>query len=173
MSPIFPPSCRLGRLPRSSCSWINCATVPVRACILIALEGGDAETRAELSVALARKLRSDREFSHVGNGEEVTAARDREFLFAHRYLLSAAVTPEHFTPSGLEESMQETVADLASPEGLTLQDVAVRDPTGEMLTVIDQLLPHSGAAAQGRCVDVGGRRTHTADRGDGRGGFRH
>lgn len=107
--------------------------------ILIALQGGDAQTRAELSAVLARKLRSDREFSHVGNGDQVTAARDREFLFAHRYLLSNAVTPEHFTASGLEESMQETVADLASPEGLTLQELAVHDPTGEMLTVIDQL----------------------------------
>jgi predicted exporter len=107
--------------------------------ILIALQGGDAQTRAELSAVLARKLRSDREFSHVGNGDQVTAARDREFLFAHRYLLSNAVTPEHFTASGLKESMQETVADLASPEGLTLQELAVHDPTGEMLTVIDQL----------------------------------
>jgi predicted exporter len=107
--------------------------------ILIALQGGDAETRAELSAVLARMLRSDREFSHVGNGDQVTAAHDREFLFAHRYLLSNAVTPEHFTASGLKESMQETVADLASPEGLTLQELAIHDPTGEMLTVIDQL----------------------------------
>jgi predicted exporter len=107
--------------------------------ILIALQGGDAETRAEVSAVLARELRSDREFSHVGNGDQVAAARDREFLFVHRYLLSNAVTPEHFTASGLKESMQETVADLASPEGLTLQGLAVRDPTGEMLTVIDQL----------------------------------
>jgi len=107
--------------------------------ILIALQRGDAETRAKLSVVLARKLRSDREFSHVGNGDQVTADRDREFLFAHRYLLSNAVTPEHFTASGLKESMQETVTDLASPEGLTLQGLVVHDPTGEMLTVIDQL----------------------------------
>jgi predicted exporter len=107
--------------------------------ILIALEGGDVETRVRLSAALAHRLRSDREFSNVGNGEELTAARDREFLFTHRYLLSEAVTPEHFTPSGLKQSMQDTVADLASPEGLTLQGLAVRDPTGEMLTVIDRL----------------------------------
>ena len=107
--------------------------------LLIALERGDVGTRARLSAALAHRLRSDREFSNVGNGDEVTAARDREVLFAHRYLLSEAVTPEHFSPSGLKQSMQETVADLASPEGLTLQGLAVRDPTGEMLTVIDQL----------------------------------
>lgn len=107
--------------------------------LLIALEKGDVETRAALSTALARRLRSDREFSNVGNGEEATAARDQEFLFAHRYLLSEAVTPQRFSPAGLKEALQQTVADLASPEGLTLQGLAVRDPTGEMLTVIDQL----------------------------------
>ena len=37
--------------------------------LLIALEGGDVETRAELSAALAAALRGDREFSNVGNGE--------------------------------------------------------------------------------------------------------
>jgi predicted exporter len=107
--------------------------------ILIALEGGDIETRAQLSAALAHRLRRDREFSNIGNGEEVTADRDREFLFAHRYLLSGAVTAQHFTPAGLEESMQDTVADLASPEGLALQSLVVRDPTGELLAVLDQL----------------------------------
>jgi predicted exporter len=107
--------------------------------ILIALEGGDIETRAKLSAALAHMLRRDREFSSVGNGEEVTADRDREFLFAHRYLLSRPVTPEHFAPAGLKESMRDTVADLASPEGLALQSLVVRDPTGEMMAVIDQL----------------------------------
>jgi predicted exporter len=107
--------------------------------LLIALEGGDGETRARLSAALAQTLRTDREFSNVGNGEAVTADRDREFLFAHRYLLSGSVTPEHFTPAGLEESMRDTVADLASPEGLALQSLVVRDPTGEMLAVIEQL----------------------------------
>ena len=107
--------------------------------ILIALEGGDIETRAELSEALARALRSNRAFSNVGNGEAATAERDRALLFSHRYLLSAAVTPGRFTVAGLKESLQDTVADLASPEGLSLQSLVVRDPTGEMLAVIDQL----------------------------------
>ena len=107
--------------------------------LLIALAGGDIEARAELSEALALALRGDREFSNVGNGDSATADRDREFLFAHRYLLSDAVTPEHFTAAGLKASMQDTVADLASPEGLALQSLVVRDPTGEMLAVIDQL----------------------------------
>jgi predicted exporter len=107
--------------------------------LLIALEGGDVETRAELSAALARALRRDHEFSSVGNGDAATADRDREFLFAHRYLLSPQVTHEHFTAEGLKKALQETVADLASPEGLALQSLVARDPTGEMLAVMDRL----------------------------------
>ena len=67
------------------------------------------------------------------------AERDRELLFSHRYLLSPAVTPGRFTAAGLKESLEDTVADLASPEGLALQSLVVRDPTGEMLAVVDQL----------------------------------
>ncbi|HEX4152408.1 MAG TPA: MMPL family transporter [Steroidobacteraceae bacterium] len=107
--------------------------------MMIALEGGDGETRARLSVALAGSLRGDRRFSTVGNGRQVTAERDREVLFAHRYLLSEAVTPQHFTAAGLKQAIENTIADLASPLGLALGPLAARDPTGEMLAVIEQL----------------------------------
>ncbi len=107
--------------------------------ILIALRRGEVETRAKLSAALAQTLRSGREFSTVGNGEELTAQHDREFLFAHRYLLSEAVTRQRFTAAGLREAIEDTVADLASSAGLALQSLTARDPTGEMLAVIDQL----------------------------------
>src|SRR5258707_9561753 len=61
---------------------------PASRLILIAIEGGDAGTRARVSVAAASRLRRDPQFSSVQNGEPVTAERDREFLFQHRYLLS-------------------------------------------------------------------------------------
>src|ERR1700731_3667909 len=56
---------------------------PASRLILIAIEGGDAASRAGVSVAMARRLRSDRQFSSVNNGEPVTAERDREYLFQH------------------------------------------------------------------------------------------
>src|ERR1700693_6190934 len=61
---------------------------PASRLLLIALEGGDAETRARVSLAMARRLRNDAAFSSVENGETLTASRDRDFLFTHRYLLS-------------------------------------------------------------------------------------
>jgi len=65
--------------------------------------------------------------------------RDRAFLFDHRYLLSAAVTPERFTVAGLRAAIQDTIDLLASPVGLLVKDMLPQDPTGEMVEIINQL----------------------------------
>jgi predicted exporter len=112
---------------------------PASRLILIAIEGGDAASRARVSVAMARRLRSQRQFSSVNNGEPVTAERDREFLFQHRYLLSDTVTAARFSESGLHAAIADTLDALASPAGLMLKSLLPNDPTGEMLHIIDQL----------------------------------
>jgi predicted exporter len=112
---------------------------PASRLILIAIEGGDAGARARVSVAMASRLRRDRQFSSVNNGEPVTAERDREFLFQHRYLLSDRVTAARFSVPGLRAAIEETLEDLASPAGLMLKSLLPNDPTGEMLHIIDQL----------------------------------
>src|SRR3984957_5950490 len=112
---------------------------PASRLILIALERGDARARAQVSVAMASRLRRDPQFSSVNNGEPVTAQRDREFLFQHRYLLSDRVTAARFAPAGLHDAIGETIDDLASPAGLLLKSLLPNDPTGEMLHIIDQL----------------------------------
>src|SRR5579859_7352788 len=112
---------------------------PASRLLLIGLEGGDSQARARVSLGLARRLRSDTAFSSVENGEELTAARDRDFLFAHRYLLSDAVDAKHFSAAGLRSAIEDTIDGLASPAGLLLKSLLPRDPTGEMLRIIDQL----------------------------------
>jgi predicted exporter len=112
---------------------------PTSRLILIALERGDAAARAQISRGLAARLRSDAEFSSVNNGEDAAADRDREFIFENRYVLSEAVTPQRFTVPGLRTALEETVADLASSEGLLIASLAPRDPTGETLRVVEQL----------------------------------
>ena len=112
---------------------------PASRLILIALQGGDAEGRARIAVAMAAVLRTDREFSSVNDGEDATADLDRNFLFEHRYVLSEAVTPQRFTPAGLRSALEETLADLASPEGLLIKSLTPRDPTGETMRVVEQL----------------------------------
>jgi predicted exporter len=112
---------------------------PASRLMLMAIEGGDAASRAQLSMSLADQLRSNAAFLAVNNGEPVNEARDREFLFNHRYLLSEAVTPQHFTVSGLASSIDDTIALLASPAGLLAKSLLSQDPTGEALQVIGQL----------------------------------
>jgi len=133
---------------------------PAARLILIALEHGDTATRAALSIAMAQRLRLDREFSNINNGEQLTAERDRDFLFRHRYLLSENVAAERFSAAGLKSALEETIADLASPEGLVMKSLVPHDPTGEMLQIIDQLARTAGPPSRdGVWVSADGRRT--------------
>ena len=107
--------------------------------ILIGIEGAAPAERARISLAMGRRLRTDPQFVAVNNGEPVGLDRDRELLFDHRYLLSEAVKPDRFTPEGLRGAIQETLDLLASPMGMLAKSLLPRDPTGEMLQIIDQL----------------------------------
>ena len=107
--------------------------------ILVGIEGSDGPTRARLSKQTAQRLRADPVFASVSNGEPVNNERDRAFLFDHRYLLSPAVTPERFSAEGLHAALSDSIDLLASPAGLLLKSLLPRDPTGEMVQLLDQL----------------------------------
>ncbi|HEY0768101.1 MAG TPA: MMPL family transporter [Steroidobacteraceae bacterium] len=113
---------------------------PAAHLILVALEGGaDARTRAQLSAQLARQLRSDPDFVAVNNGDAAGLEKDRAFLFSHRYLLSETATPQRFTVAGLRAAISDSLDALATPEGALLKALFTRDPTGEMLAILDAL----------------------------------
>jgi predicted exporter len=114
--------------------------------ILVGIEGADAPTRAKLSKQIAQQLRADAAFVSVNNGEPVSAGRDRAFLFNHRYLLSPAVTPARFSVDGLHAALSDSIDLLASPAGLLVKSLLPRDPTGEMVQLLDQI--NSGARPQ-------------------------
>ena len=107
--------------------------------IIAAIEGADAPVRARLSADLTRRLRADAEFLGVENGDAASAQRDEAFLFAHRYLLSSTVTPERFSVAGLKAAIGDTIDLLASPAGMLAKSLLPSDPTGEMMTLLDQL----------------------------------
>ena len=107
--------------------------------ILVGIEGADAPTRARLSRQIAKRLRADRTFVSVDNGEPVNTERDRSFLFNNRYLLSPAVTPARFSVDGLHASLSDSIDLLASPAGLLIKSILPRDPTGEMVQLLEQL----------------------------------
>jgi predicted exporter len=112
---------------------------PASRLILIAIEQGDAASRARVSLGLVERLRKEAAFSSVNNGEAVAGQRDREFLFQHRYVLSEAVNAQRFTAAGLNSAIRETIDSLASPAGLLFKSLLPRDPSGELLNIIDQL----------------------------------
>lgn len=107
--------------------------------ILVGIEGADPSIRARLSRQTAQRLRSDPAFVTVNNGEPVNTERDRAFLFDHRYLLSPAVTPARFDAAGLREALGDSIDLLASPAGLMVKSLLPRDPTGEMMRMLEQL----------------------------------
>ena len=117
--------------------------------ILVGIEGADAPTRARLSRQIAGQLRADTAFVTVNNGEPVNSERDRAYLFNNRYLLSPAVTPERFSPAGLHAALSDSIELLTSPAGLLVKSMLPRDPTGEMVQLLDQL----GGSTQPTLVD--------------------
>jgi predicted exporter len=107
--------------------------------ILIGTEAPDSATRARLSRELARRLRAMPEFTLVNNGESLGNERDRDFLFNHRYLLSPAVAADRFSEAGLRAAIGESINLLASPAGLMLKSLLPRDPTGELIALLNLL----------------------------------
>ncbi|HEY2145929.1 MAG TPA: MMPL family transporter [Steroidobacteraceae bacterium] len=112
---------------------------PASRLILMAIERGDADVRTRISLDMTARLRRDPKFSSVNNGAALAADADREFLLRNRYLLSASVTAERFSVSGLRAAIANAIDELASPEGLLVKSLLPIDPTGEFRNVIDQL----------------------------------
>ncbi len=106
--------------------------------ILVAIDGGDATTRAALSRRVAGTLRADRQFSAVNNGEAVNDTRDQQYVFDHRYLLSPTVTPQRFSADGLHQALGNSLDLLSSSAGLVAKAMLPRDPTGEVSALVDQ-----------------------------------
>ncbi len=111
--------------------------------ILIGVEGADAAKLASTSQSLAKRLRASGHFAYVANGADMLASKDREFLFAHRYLLSPAVDAARFTETGLHAALERTLELFASPLGPLIRPTLPRDPTGEFAAL---LAPHTQRA---------------------------
>jgi predicted exporter len=116
--------------------------------ILIAIEAAPEETLAALSREVAKRLRDGDTFGIVANGEEAGLARDREFLWRNRYLLSPGVTPQSFTSVGLHQALERDVQLLGSELGVVVKQTLPADPTGEMLHLLDELAGQAHPATQ-------------------------
>jgi predicted exporter len=107
--------------------------------VLVALEGAPPDVLAQLSKALAARLRTAPDFALVANGEEVGLDADRDWLWRNRYLLSPAVTDGHFSAAALHRALERDLTLLGSSAGLLVKRSLPHDPTGEILVLIDRL----------------------------------
>jgi predicted exporter len=107
--------------------------------ILVGLNGAEPPELARISKSMAAQLRQDSQLASVNNGERAAQQRDFEFLWQNRYLLSPAVTKEHFSAAGLRDSLLSYVDLLGSPMGALAQRVLPADPSGELLALLDQI----------------------------------
>ena len=112
--------------------------------ILMAIDGGDAKARAQMSLDLATRLNANAAFMVVGNGREPAVAGQKSFVFEHRYLLGSEVGPERFTVQGLRNAIGETLDTMAVSAGLFPEELLLSDPTGETVQIIEQLTPVAG-----------------------------
>lgn len=106
--------------------------------ILIGIEGDAPDRLAQASKRLAASLRASERFAAVNNGEDAGFEKDRDLLWRNRYLLSPATEAGRFSPPALRQSLEQALAQLASPAGVLLQRVLPADPTGEISRLVEQ-----------------------------------
>ena len=112
--------------------------------ILIGIEGAKQDRLATLSRSLAQRLEKSEQFAYVANGAQDALRADGEFLLRNRYLLSPAVTAERFGVAGIRRALEQQLDLLSSPISLLVGNLLPRDPTGEMLQLIDRLQGQGG-----------------------------
>jgi predicted exporter len=117
--------------------------------VLVGIEGGSAEQRAQASLRLGQALRASGSFDAVHNGDNSSLADTAQFLFAHRYLLSPGVDAERFTADGLRGGIDETTSLLGTPAGSLIKPILLRDPTGETLRMAESMLPSQAPRSEG------------------------
>jgi predicted exporter len=113
---------------------------PASRVLVIALQGAAPETLADVSRALVAELGGNDDFQVVSNGElALDAFPDR--LLAYRYLLSPTSDSQRFATQYLHDQLQARARDLASPVASFLEPWLPRDPTLELLKVLQSWQP--------------------------------
>lgn len=113
---------------------------PASRVLIIALAGAPPEELADTSRAFAESLQSNPQFRLVTNGEMSLEAVPDELL-AYRYLLSPTLDSRPLDAKYLHEELVARGRDLASPAGAFLEPWLPRDPTLELLKVLQRWQP--------------------------------
>ncbi|MBE2293508.1 MAG: MMPL family transporter, partial [Phycisphaerales bacterium] len=109
---------------------------PTTRLILMGLSGDSEAVRATTSQQLAERLRHNPLFARIANGADTLPETELQTLFAHRYLLSPAITPERFSADGLRAALEQRLQELHSPLAILQKRWLPEDPTGELLELL-------------------------------------
>lgn len=113
---------------------------PAARLLLVALSGADAATLAASSHALAAALAADPAFRLVTNGES-RLDQVPERLLPYRYLLADTLDHQRLDAGFLAQQLREREQDLASPAGGMLEPLLPRDPTLELVKLLQSWQP--------------------------------
>ncbi|WP_129776264.1 MMPL family transporter [Peristeroidobacter soli] len=113
---------------------------PASRVMVIALEGAEPEQLADASRTLVETLQSSPYFRIVTNGD-ISLDSVPDELLAYRYLLSTTLDERPLDEKYLHSELQERARDLASPAGAFLEPWLPRDPTLELLKVLQRWQP--------------------------------
>jgi predicted exporter len=127
--------------------------------VLLSIDGAPPPVLAAASEALAARLRQQPAFIDVMNGDDKSFADVQDFIWRNRYLLSADITPERFTTAGLHNALVNDLGLLGSDFSALTQQTLPSDPTGEVMTLLQQLNDTKGPQTQDNVwVSADGRR---------------
>jgi predicted exporter len=123
---------------------------PAARVLVVALEGAPPERLAAASRAVVSALRDDDAFVLVTNGD-LAADAFPEALLPYRYLLSTTLDTRRFDAAFLTAALDARAQDFASPAGVFLEPLLPRDPTLEIVNVLERW---QAAQAPRRELDV-------------------
>jgi len=113
---------------------------PASRVLAIALDGAPPEQLADISRELVTQLQDSPEFRLVTNGEFTLDSVPDELL-PYRFLLSPTLDTQRFDAPYLHSELLARARDLASPAGSFLEPWLPRDPTLEMLKLLQRWQP--------------------------------
>lgn len=113
---------------------------PVSRVLVVALGGAEAPVLADVSRALVESLRENPNFRVITNGEVSLDAVPDELL-PYRFLLSPTLDTQPLDEQYLHRELLARGRDLASPAGAFLEPWLPRDPTLELLKLLQRWQP--------------------------------
>ncbi|MFT5110719.1 MAG: putative exporter [Parasphingorhabdus sp.] len=106
--------------------------------IFAGIEGDTSENLAKVSQSFADQLGQTEGFVQVLNGATAMSSEDQNWVMDNRYHLTPADLSENLSEEGLGLAMQERLKGLMSPLAALEKKFLARDPTGEILNLLNQ-----------------------------------